>query len=115
MDASMIRMLGVTLSPLFIFLFACEMSNLEDSCRWLLRKRPPGPNKGWTDALTAFAVLKLPLSVLLLILAPDPVPVIAFVPIVVIDLYSIVCIVLDQRKITKARKEQNNVRKDIFL
>lgn len=109
MDASMIRMLGVTLSPLFIFLFACEMSNLEDSCRWLLRKRPP------TDALTAFAVLKLPLSVLLLILAPDPVPVIAFVPIVVIDLYSIVCIVLDQRKITKARKEQNNVRKDIFL
>lgn len=109
MDASMIRMLGVALSPLFIFLFACEMSNLENGCRWLLRKRPP------TDALAAFAVLKLPLSVLLLALAPDPVPVVAFVPIVAIDLYSVICIVLDQRKIAKARKEQDNVRKDVFL
>lgn len=108
MDTNMIRMLGVALSPLFIFLFTCEMSNLEDGCRWLLRKRTP------TDALTAFAVLKLPLSVLLLALAPDPVPVVAFVPIMAIDLYSIVCIVMDQKKIAKTRKEMDNVRKDVF-
>lgn len=109
MDASMIRMLGFALSPLFIFLFACEMSNLEDGCRWLLRKRTP------TDALTTFVIIKLPLSVLLLALTPDPVPVVAFIPIVVIDLYSVVCIVLDQRKIAKARKEMDSMRKDIFL